>query len=251
MSDNGSQFKNIKGDTNTTKYFRVLSLLGIHPIFHKPRHPEGKGKIERWFAFVDSSFMPDARLRVSRHPGFTVADFNRLFRDWLEWYNFQHEHSSLDGASPGKVYLEHPGRRYEPLGADVDWSSWTGRMETRMVDKQGSVSIEGRRYTLPDGFSRRKVEIQRLPGRINVIFKDVVVASFDVPSEAGDGTRAGKTRKINKDGYLKFNKRSYKIGTKHAFRIVNVIFSKDEKVIMVYEGDLLITKLDVSAGKSY
>ncbi len=103
---------------------------------------------------------------------------------------------------------------------------------------------------LPDGFARRKVEIQRLPGRIDVYSKEKLVETFDVPSEAGDGTRTEKTRKINKDGYFKYARKYYKLGSKYAGKIVRVNVSNDEKEIMVYEGDNLITKLEISAGKS-
>ncbi|MHA1681166.1 MAG: hypothetical protein ACTSUE_09165 [Promethearchaeota archaeon] len=53
------------------------------------------------------------------------------------------------------------------------------------------------------------------------------------------------------DGYLKFNRRQYKLGSKHALKIVHVVILNDEKELMVYEGDSLITKLDITRGKPY
>ena len=48
LADNGTQFKNIVGELGT-KYTKHSENLDIKPIFSKPRHPETKRKLERWF----------------------------------------------------------------------------------------------------------------------------------------------------------------------------------------------------------
>lgn len=148
LSDNGSQFKSSRGEANTTRYYRLLTYLGVQAIYHRPHHPQSKGKLERWFGFVQSSFVPEARLFVEQNPRLTLAGFNAYFQEWLTWYNYQHEHSSLDGAPPGKVYKESPRDSPRSLDIELDWGAWLEKVETRKVDKQGQISIDGRRYQL-------------------------------------------------------------------------------------------------------
>jgi putative transposase len=250
LSDNGSQFKSIQGDTNTTRYYRLLCLLDVKPIFHKPRHPETKGKLERWFGFVQSSFIPDAKKALNDNPNMDLEAFNKTFQEWLEWYNHRHEHSSLDGMAPAKVYLEHPRRIQRDLRAVIDWDKWIGIFETRKVTKQGMVSVGGVTYTLKDGFAGCEVEIQRLPGKINVFSNGELVDTIPTPEMPGVNQPA-ETRRINKDGCLKFRKRMYKLGARHAHKAVRALATDDGKAVLVYDGDVLITRLDVNEGKPY
>jgi putative transposase len=250
LSDNGSQFKNIQGDTNTTRYYRLLCLLDVKPIFHKPRHPEAKGKLERWFGFVQSSFIPEARKALDDNPSMDIEAFNKKFQEWLDWYNYTHEHSSLDGQAPAKVYLEHPRRIQRDLQAAIDWDKWIGIFETRKVTKQGMISVGGVTYTLKDGFAGREVEIQQLPGKINVFSNGELVDTIPTPEMPG-ASQPGDIRRINKDGYLKFRTRMYKLGARHAHKAVRVLATDDGNAVLVYDGNVLIARLDVNDGKPY
>lgn len=60
LSDNGTQFKNIKGQLNT-KYSNLLMSLGVEPIYSKPYKPQSKGKIERWFKTVHDDILYEIR----------------------------------------------------------------------------------------------------------------------------------------------------------------------------------------------
>jgi len=249
LSDNGSQFKNPVGTTNNTRYARLMLALGVKPVYHRARHPQSKGKLERWFGFVDSSFMPDARKQVDEHPGFSVSDFNKLFDRWVDWYNNDHHHASLEGKTPAAVFSTDPRKVVRPLQADIDWNKWVLKQDVRKVTKQGLVRVNGNKFALPDGFAGRLVEIQHRPGEIQVIHDHDVVSKFAIPSE-GPGNEA-ISRQINKDGYLKFHKRAYKIGTKHAHKIVHVLVTKDDKEMQVFEGDRILVQFAVDEGKPY
>ena len=74
LADNGTQFKNIMGDLGS-KYERVLHLLDIKPIFARVRHPQTKGKLERFFGSVKSMFLSEARFLVKQNKS---DDFNRF-----------------------------------------------------------------------------------------------------------------------------------------------------------------------------
>ncbi|MHA1888811.1 MAG: DDE-type integrase/transposase/recombinase, partial [Promethearchaeota archaeon] len=135
LADNGTQFKNIMGDLGS-KYERVLHLLDIKPIFARVRHPQTKGKLERFFGSVNSMFLSEARFQVKQNKSMTLTEFNSLFQEWLQFYNTKHRHRSLPKrCSPSKVYLGKSNRIYRPLEIEVDWNRWCKKLETRRVSK--------------------------------------------------------------------------------------------------------------------
>ncbi len=75
ISDNGMQFKSTHGGP-ATRYARLLGILGVRVLYHAPDHPQTKGKIERWFGTVMSSFMPEAQHLVTTRPVLTLAQLN-------------------------------------------------------------------------------------------------------------------------------------------------------------------------------
>lgn len=250
LIDNGSQFKNINSATNTTRYYRLLCLLDVKPIFHKPHHPEAKGKLERWFGFVQASFIPEARKALDDDPDMTLETFNKIFMEWLDWYNNHHEHASLDGAVPAKVYFEHPQRIQRTLQANIDWDKWIGIFETRKATKQGIISVRGIAYTLKDGFAGREVEIQQLPGKINIFCDGDLVDVIPTPDASGANELA-VTRRIDNHGFLKFRGLSFKVGARNAHKVVRVLATDDDKAVLVYDGEVLIARLDMNEGKPY
>ncbi len=158
--------------------------------------------------------------------------------------------SISNATAPAKVYLEHPRRIQRDLHATIDWDKWIGIFETRKVTKQGIVSVGGVAYTLKDGFAGREVEILRLPGKINVFSNGELVDTIPTP-EAPGMSQPAETRRINKDGYLKFHKRMYKLGARYAHKAVRALATDDGRAVLVYDGDVLIARLDVNDGKPY
>jgi transposase InsO family protein len=95
LTDNGSQYVTWRGKSAFTK---ELEKRGIRQIVARPRRPQTLGKIERFWGtlwrecleaavFVD---LDDARRRIG------------LF---LDYYNFQRSHSSLDGLVPADRFF--------------------------------------------------------------------------------------------------------------------------------------------------
>jgi len=121
LADNGTQFRNLIGKLGT-KYSRLLESLGIKLIFAKPDHPETKGKIERWFRTVNSTFLLEARNCVKKNPKWSLADFNEEFKKWGRWYNVEKPHRSLpNNATPGRIFYESKERVFRPLEIKIDW----------------------------------------------------------------------------------------------------------------------------------
>lgn len=117
LADNGTQFRNLIGELGT-KYSKLLENLDIKPIFAKPRHPETKGKLERWFGTVKQMFLVEARYNVKNNPTITLREFNQMFKEWVEWYNTEKLHRSLPGNNPPiKRFLDAEDRVFRPLNS--------------------------------------------------------------------------------------------------------------------------------------
>ncbi|MFX0097965.1 MAG: DDE-type integrase/transposase/recombinase [Candidatus Hodarchaeota archaeon] len=84
LADNGSQFRNVLGELGT-KYSNFLEMIDVEPIFASPRHPQTKGKLERWFGTVVQGFLAEARFRVEKETRMTIAGFNKLLGEWISW----------------------------------------------------------------------------------------------------------------------------------------------------------------------
>lgn len=93
-TDNGATFV-----SNQTR--RILDILGI-PIFHsRPRRPQGKGKIERFFRTVRDQFIRP----LDQNDIKSLADLNARFRTWLETEYHRTPHSGLANVTPLDAWL--------------------------------------------------------------------------------------------------------------------------------------------------
>ena len=249
VSDNGVQFKTLQGEP-ATRYCRLLALLGVRVIYHSPNHPQSKGKLERWFGTVMSSFVPEARLLVAKRPRLTLGEFDTQFGAWLEWYNTQHRHVSLGRRPPAKVYLEHPKRVDRALTVVVNWDAWVVAAEERTVSKQNVVSIGGKKYTLPPGYASTRVQVRKFEDRYEVYAGDTLVEKF-YKSPGTSGGVQWQERVITMNGTFKFKKRAYNVGCSHAHVVVRVQVAASGKEILVYAGDTLLARLNISDSSAY
>ncbi|PKM80593.1 MAG: integrase [Firmicutes bacterium HGW-Firmicutes-14] len=62
----------------------ICARLKTHLIHAKPYRPQGKGKVERFFHYVDRSFKPEAYLLIEQGKLTTLDDLNQFFWAWLE-----------------------------------------------------------------------------------------------------------------------------------------------------------------------
>ncbi len=249
VSDNGAQFKSLQGE-HATRYCRLLALLGVKGIYHSPNHPQSKGNLERWFGTVMSSFVPEARVLVATRPRLTLAEFNKRFGTWLEWYNTQHRYVSLGRRPPAKVYLEHPKRVDRALTVVINWDAWVVAAEERTVSKQNVVSIGGKKYTLPPGHASTRVQVRKFDDRYEVYEGDTLVEKF-YKSPGTSGADVWQERVISTNGTFKFKKRAYYVGSSHAHVVVRVQVAASGKEILVYAGDALLARLNISDGSAY
>jgi putative transposase len=186
-TDNASWFKVIRHNRsiyqNHQKYeyeseiTRACRELGIVHVTHKPYEPQGKGKVERIFRFIQERFVTDLD-----SPEMPLYVINKKFQTWMEWYNTKHVNRTI-GSVPKKRF--DPGR-FEPL-------SGTKRRQlddifcvkdTRTVDTCNQFNFEGTQYHIPGerSYAHRTVTLHVHPGyRIRVFYQGKFLTELLIP----------------------------------------------------------------------
>jgi transposase InsO family protein len=129
--DNGSAFRSFH-------LHQITASLGIALIHARPYHPQGKGKIERFFRTVRSDFLPSVRAQ-------TLTDLNIALDRWLrEVYHNREHHSTRQ--TPLARYAAH----CECVrAAPKDLPDHFRQQARRRVAKDRTVSLAGRLFEAP------------------------------------------------------------------------------------------------------
>lgn len=129
--DNGTQYR-------TDWMMHACNMLGIRLMYAKPKHPYSKGKIERFFEFVDE-FLNENK----KNPARTLNELNITFAAWLQERYLQRENSTTK-QPPEERYARGKG---EQKFVDPELLDRAFEMEdTRKVTKSGEISFQGESY---------------------------------------------------------------------------------------------------------
>lgn len=137
----------------------VCGRLGIHLSHTRPYRPQGRGKLERMFATVQRSFLPEMEVML-REKVMSVNEINDYFFIWLR----QHYHEKVHSATKQKPMLSFESDSY-PLRR-VDLATLVDAFlveETRKVDKTGVFRLNGIDYQAPLELARTKISIRYDP----------------------------------------------------------------------------------------
>jgi len=143
--DNGASYR--------TQHLQVVcATLNVALIHSRPHQPRGRGKIERFFRHVRTSFLPHVTDEMLR----SLAALNRVFCAWVEGEYHQTPHRGLEGRTPIDRFLDDQDH-LRPAPEDLDRLL---RMKaTRRVGRDRTVRLEGRLYEAPDGWAGEIVEL--------------------------------------------------------------------------------------------
>ena len=136
----------------------ACATLGIQRILAKPYSPEAKGKIERFFGFVRSNFLPELALAAAIH---TLDDLNLSFLAWLEVVYHRKVHTET-GQSPLDRFRADEAPAVRPVDPLTLRQAFLFRV-TRQVAKTGHVNFQGNRYSVPAYLVGEKVELHYDP----------------------------------------------------------------------------------------
>lgn len=137
----------------------VCGRLGIHLSHTRPYKPQGRGKLERVFSTIKSSFLPEMEVML-KDKLMSIEEVNDYFFIWLK----QHYHESVHSATKQKPMLafesdSYPLRRID-LAALIDAFLVE---DTRKVDKTGVFRLNGVDYQAPLELTRTKISIRYDP----------------------------------------------------------------------------------------
>lgn len=146
LQDRGSQYK-ANSKVGTADYQYYAGKLGIKLIYAKKART--KGKIERFWKFVQSDFVPSVLTAESKQ------EVNDRFKEWLHWYNFEHKSEYFEGNTHRAKW--YPSRR-KPEKTELDdmLTVW----ERRRVSMFNTISLYGVWYKLPLGYMKCRVWIK-------------------------------------------------------------------------------------------
>ena len=146
LQDKGSQYKANSRYTQTGEYAQstyqfYAKALGIELIF--AHRAQTKGKIERFFRFVQQDFARE-HMKVK-----SFEELNKSFFKWQIHYNetFNHSGIGMNGKTPAEVYL--PSEKTKPKQELQELLTITIR---RLVYRDSTISLFGKRYKVPNEF---------------------------------------------------------------------------------------------------
>ncbi|TFG05686.1 MAG: transposase [Promethearchaeota archaeon] len=245
LADNGAQFRNVLGELGT-KYSKLLESLGIKPIFARPRHPETKGKLERWFRTVMQMFLTEARVFIKQHPKYSLKDFNHKFTEWVDWYNTQKPHWSLPHkTTPDKIYYEVPDRIFRPLTVKVKWDKWLRESNQRKVNKYNTISYKSQKFEVPPGHMRAQVDVIEYEDKIEIYHKDKLLITHFYDVLEINKKNYLITRRIRINGTISYKGKDYTIDYKFGGKTVEVQEINQGRELLVYLNGHLIKTLDL------
>lgn len=157
--DNGPAF-------STQVLRHATASLGIALIHAAPYQPEGKGKIERWFRTVRMQFLsvvPD---------GLTLQGLNTKLAGWVDGSYHVSEHGSTK-ETPIARYTKHLHCIREAPKHLMDHFR---KRVTRKVDKDRTISLDGRLYEAPVALIGRTVTLlyhESDPVRVEIVYNSI------------------------------------------------------------------------------
>ncbi|WP_281889594.1 DDE-type integrase/transposase/recombinase [Paenibacillus sp. YYML68] len=151
--DNGSAF-------SAHHLARICGRLGIELRHSRPYRPQGRGKVERLFQFVDSSFRPEVQALIDRGEVTTLEDVNQALRSWLDGYYHLRVHSSTKQTPHERFEASTKARKRRPLTELNEMFLWE---EERTVDKTGCIQLSGNTYEVDSELARKRIALRYDP----------------------------------------------------------------------------------------
>lgn len=139
---NKSRYQNHKKSEYESEIYKSCRAAGITHIAHKPYEPQGKGKIERLFRFIQERFIEDQIINSNDLP---ISLAQQKLDLWVAWYNEKHVNRTTHKTP--KERFQPNG--FTPLPVDKCLDDIFCFKDTRKVDKCNEFSYQGVVYIIP------------------------------------------------------------------------------------------------------
>ncbi|HEU4388123.1 MAG TPA: IS21 family transposase [Blastocatellia bacterium] len=171
LFDNMKQVKLGPNEWNPL-FLDFANHYGIVPKTHRVRRPRTKGKVERMVDYVKDNFL-NGRVFAD------LDELNQQCRQWLDQTANARVHSTT-GARPTDLLLQ------ENLTAVSQAPEYRlSQKSLRQVDREGFVSYQRSRYSVPPEHVGKTVVVEHAEQKIIVRSNDLIIASHDPARRAG------------------------------------------------------------------
>lgn len=157
--DNGAVF-------SSTHLARICGKLGIHLSHSRPYRPAGRGKIERLFRFVDTSFKPETYQQIEAGNVVTLEELNQALTAWLDGYYHLRVHGSTKEKPKNRLESSSRKPRRVSVMELTEIFLW---QEERTADKTGCVRVQGNQYEVDLELAGKKVLLRYDPFDLSLI----------------------------------------------------------------------------------
>ena len=191
--DNGAAFR--------SRHLEYISAsLAIALIHSKPYQPQGRGKIERFFRTVRGQFLTGFK-------GQTLNELNEAFDGWLSNIYHQRKHSSTK-----QTPLERFAANLQCLRAAPDnLHDYFRKVARRKVNKDRSITLNGRLYEAPVALITKRVELlyhESQPEQVEVKYQNKSFGNL-VPVNLNVNCRIKRDKNNNPQIHSNINPNEY------------------------------------------
>jgi putative transposase len=138
----------------------ICATLGIRLHHSRPFRPMGKGKVEKFFQLVESSFKSEAELLIGQGKLTDLTTLNNLFAVWLDRFYNRKVHSATKQTPLSRwEACDYPLRKLllETIHEAFLWK------DERTVSKTGIIGVDGNEYEVEPFLCGKKVIIRYDP----------------------------------------------------------------------------------------
>lgn len=135
----------------------ICGRLGINLMHTRPYRPQGRGKLEKTFQLVESSFKSEALLLVKEGKIKTLDDLNSYFIPWLDKFYNQRVHSSTK-QKPIAMWEAGENELKKPSLNEI-YEAFLYEDE-KSVSKTGIIRIETNEYEVESFLAGKKVRVR-------------------------------------------------------------------------------------------
>ena len=219
---------------------RICRENGIRHLLTEPRPPTTTGKVERWHKTLRQEFLSGKVFE-------SISDAQAQLAAWVRHYNFERRHQGIGDVVPWErfrlVAEDSPAVAAEPAPVPARRAdASTQPSATRKVSVGGKISFAAQLYPVGVWLAGETVEVATDAGLVTISHRGVVVATHAQRHTPAKGVKAlcrksrpphsarprqptvGQvvTRKVDSAGCVSFAGVSYRAGSSHRGRQVQV-----------------------------
>jgi transposase InsO family protein len=156
LLDNGSNYRSLIMES-------MCAQMEIELSFCKPRRPQGKGKIERWFRTLKERWLDEA----SRAGIVSLEDLNRHLHAWIEQEYHGTVHSEIESTPVERWNRDESRTRY--VCADEIRRALMIRERRKVHAATSTIVLDGEDYQVSPSYAGESVEVRWHPDRIDEV----------------------------------------------------------------------------------